>query len=202
MTITHRMTKTPTYNSWRSMLERCRNPNNSHWHAYGGRGIQVCERWLTFENFWEDMGTRPAGKTIDRIDHAGHYEPDNCRWATAPEQSRNTQRSVLIEWRGEKAVLKDWALRLGITDRALAIRIKRWGLERAMTPGRLRNGVQVLTDEQALEIRRAKAAAGRRKWGASALAAKFGVSPSAVQQAARGASFQHLPLVPEIEYAE
>lgn len=82
----------PTYNTWVSMLQRCTNPRATYYRYYGGRGIAVCDRWRSFASFLADMGERPAGKSIDRIDTNGDYEPGNCRWATASEQRRNQRR--------------------------------------------------------------------------------------------------------------
>ena len=87
---THGMTGTPTYGSWKAMRARCLLPNNNRYKYYGGRGIVVCERWLnSFENFLSDMGERPTGMTIDRIDTDGNYEPSNCKWSTYSEQNLN-----------------------------------------------------------------------------------------------------------------
>lgn len=80
---------TPTYISWQSMRQRCTNPQNTNYEHYGGRGITVCDRWGSFENFLEDMGARPEGLTLDRINVNGNYEPGNCRWATLVEQRNN-----------------------------------------------------------------------------------------------------------------
>lgn len=90
-TSTHRLTKSPEYRSWASMIARCENPKYHHFHRYGGRGIRICERWRnSFELFLSDMGPRPSLKhSLDRKDNDGNYEPGNCRWATAKEQRLN-----------------------------------------------------------------------------------------------------------------
>lgn len=88
----------PLYNVWMSMKGRCRNPRNIQYADYGGRGISVCDRWMaSFAAFAEDMGPRPAGTSLDRIDNNGNYEPGNCRWATRREQQRNQRRAVFVQ---------------------------------------------------------------------------------------------------------
>jgi hypothetical protein len=84
-----------TYKTWCAMLARCRRQNHIVYDRYGGRGISVCERWHSFENFLADMGERPEGMTLDRVDVDGNYEPENCRWATATEQNRNRSTNVI-----------------------------------------------------------------------------------------------------------
>lgn len=91
----HGMHRTPTHDSWGNMKDRCNNPKNKRYKDWGGRGIKVCEMWNKFTNFLVDMGEKPEGLTIDRIDNDGNYEPGNCRWATRKEQSRNGSRTKL-----------------------------------------------------------------------------------------------------------
>lgn len=114
----HGMTDTPTHRSWLEMRRRCTNPHSEHWPDYGGRGIRFCERWESFENFLADMGERPDGMTLDRIDVNGHYEPGNCRWATSSVQQRNKRRIVLED---HERIQVAWLARdLGYTQREIA----------------------------------------------------------------------------------
>jgi hypothetical protein len=116
------------------MLERCRDPRNIGWKDYGGRGITVCDRWLTFENFLADMGERPLGRSIDRLDHDGHYEPDNCRWATAEEQANNKRNSAFMELNGVTKTITEWSREHGISENAVRRRLSLgWSLDRALT---------------------------------------------------------------------
>ncbi len=92
---THGMTYTTTWNVWCQMKQRCGNKNSDSYRWYGARGIKVCERWKnSFQAFLEDMGERPEGMSIDRINNDGDYEPGNCRWATAKEQANNTRKTM------------------------------------------------------------------------------------------------------------
>ncbi len=93
----HGMTGTPTWKSWCAMRRRCKDPKATGYQYWGGRGITVCSRWMeSLLNFLEDMGERPPGLTLDRVDNDGNYEPGNCRWATRKEQRMNQQTLELI----------------------------------------------------------------------------------------------------------
>lgn len=123
----HGMYGTPTYKSWSGMLTRCNNPRNHKYPAYGGRGIKVCERWHAFENFLADMGERPPGTTIGRIDNDGHYEPENCQWETGKDQGRNKRNSRRFEFDGITATIGEHCERLGISASSVRSRIYTYG---------------------------------------------------------------------------
>ena len=123
--LTHGLSKSPIYAIWFGMRARCSNPKNTHYHRYGGRGIQVCERWKKFENFVADMGMPPRGKTVERINNDGNYEPSNCRWASRKEQANNTRRNTFIQTSQGKLSLREIASRAGITYEAVQERRRR-----------------------------------------------------------------------------
>lgn len=120
---------TPTYGSWAAMNRRCRAEPR-----YLARGITVCSRWSVFANFLADMGERPDGKSLDRIDNEKGYSPENCRWATARQQNRNTTRNRRVTFEGRTLCVTEWAAELGMPPKTLALRFARgWSPERALT---------------------------------------------------------------------
>jgi hypothetical protein len=127
----------PTYNTWAGMKARCTDPKNQAYKHYGARGIKVCERWMTFANFLEDMGEKPEGTSLDRIDHSGDYCKENCKWSTHLEQARNKRSNRNISFNGETLCLMEWAERLGLNVSSLAERLDKWPLEKALTTPKL-----------------------------------------------------------------
>ena len=133
---THAMTNSSTYSSWKSMKARCLNPTDKDYENYGGRGIRVCDRWLkSFIDFHADMGDRPKGKTIDRINNDGDYEPNNCKWSTPKEQGNNKRKNYYIEYLGQVKTAKQWAKDIGVVDYKTALYRLRsgWGVEASFT---------------------------------------------------------------------
>ncbi len=125
-----------TYHSWKSVIARCRNKNSLTYKFYGAVGIDVCERWLKFENFLTDMGERPSKDySIDRIDNSLGYFPGNCRWATRSQQCRNQRSNRIIEFRGESLTLAEWVERTGLTYACIWMRLYKHGysVEKALT---------------------------------------------------------------------
>lgn len=137
---THGKTTTRTFKIWTGMRARCSYPNAIGYQNYGGRGIRVCQRWNSFENFLADMGAAPDGMQIDRIDNHGNYEPGNCQWVTAHANSRNRRSTRLLTHNGETKCITDWAAALGISAQAIRLRLSKlgWPLEKALTEGRAR----------------------------------------------------------------
>jgi hypothetical protein len=126
LTTTHGMSKTRVYKIWAGMITRCNNPSSEKLkRLYSNKGIEVCERWKLFENFFQDMGDAPIGASIDRIDGSKNYEPSNCRWATSTEQANNTTRNRLIEHDNKKMTIAMWARHLGVKPNTLIYRLKR-----------------------------------------------------------------------------
>lgn len=137
---THGGHGTPEYKSWCSMKARCTNPKREDFARYGGRGITVCDRWRdSFEAFLADVGQRPTPQhSIDRIDSAGNYEPDNVKWSTRNEQARNTRHSVSLTLHGETRCLAEWSEHIGIGYSTLWSRIRRgWPVEKVLANSRL-----------------------------------------------------------------
>ncbi len=141
----HGMTGTPAWRSWKGMIQRCGDPNHKTFANYGARGVTVCNRWLTFVNFFSDMGERPEGKSIGRIDNTRGYSPDNCRWETASQQNKNrrsfrsargdniTERMIVANGRTQS--LKAWAAELGVDTPTLIYRVRAgWSQERVVDP--------------------------------------------------------------------
>lgn len=126
----------PLQNVYWSMRGRCRNKNDPNYKRYGGRGIYVCDRWLEakngFRNFCADMGDRPPGLTLDRIDNDGPYSPENCRWATSNQQYRNRRSNVWITHNGETKIKADWSRDAGGHYGLVNVRERNGTLQRAV----------------------------------------------------------------------
>lgn len=125
-----------TYQCWQDMKGRCYNVKAQQYKNYGARGIKVCDRWLTsFENFVADMGYKPDGLTLDRIDNDASYSPENCRWATKKEQRRNQRTCHFLEFEGRRLLLREWAEEKGINELTLSYRLLRlgWSVEKALS---------------------------------------------------------------------
>jgi hypothetical protein len=127
---------TLTYARWKSMMQRCTNPNADNFKHYGGRGITVCERWQDFASFLTDMGACPdKSMTLDRIKGELGYEPGNCRWATKADQNRNRPRAaVMLTHAGYTLSATEWAARMGMPATTLFARLRLgWTAEQAIT---------------------------------------------------------------------
>jgi len=133
---THGMSNTSEFRIWWSMVERCRNPQDKAFASYGGRGITVDPRWATFKQFLTDVGVRPVGMSLERLDNAKGYAPDNCRWATRVEQNNNKRNNTRVTAFGRTQTLAQWAAELHgrLTWGAIQSRLYRgWDAERALS---------------------------------------------------------------------
>jgi len=131
--VKHNMCGISVYNIWVTMNQRCNNKKHIGYKNYGGRGITVCNRWHQFESFYKDMGDRPEGLTLERINNNSNYELSNCKWATQREQANNTRRNVIIEYLGQKKTIAQWARKLGIKYVTLYQRLQHhWPIKKAL----------------------------------------------------------------------
>lgn len=132
--VTHGMTGTPEYQSWFAMLQRCSNPKHQYWYRYGKRGIKVCERWLKFENFFEDMGLKPSAEhSLDRRKLDEDYSKGNCRWATTTEQAENKSNTLHLTYNGKTQAASAWAREYSISKSTIYSRIsKGWSIEKIL----------------------------------------------------------------------
>lgn len=131
----HGMYRTKTHKTWSSMIERCTQRGNPAYHRYGARGIIVCDRWMQFENFLADMGHRPEGTSLDRIDNDKGYEPGNCRWATSMQQQNNLSTNRRVQYQGREYTARELSDLTGVPYGRLRERLfkRGWEVERAIT---------------------------------------------------------------------
>ena len=131
----YQTTQRPEYTVWVNMRQRCTNPKSDQFKNYGARGITVCDRWLSFKNFFADMGERPPGKTLERSDVNGNYTADNCVWATPLEQGANMRKTVRLTMNGRTLHLRAWAREVGISPKTIInrVRLLGWSIEDALT---------------------------------------------------------------------
>src|SRR5450631_1026504 len=116
--------ESPLYYIWQTMKQRCNNPNATAYKSYGAKGIKICEGWNDFWNFVEDMGERPLGMTLDRIDNNKGYSKENCRWATRKEQALNRATNKYITYNNITLTIKEWGDKLGINESTFYYRVK------------------------------------------------------------------------------
>lgn len=133
---THGMSNTPVYRTWMSMLSRCNNPSSTSYPRYGGLGVEVCERWHSFENFYADMGDKPEGMSIERKENSKGYYKENCKWATPVEQAKNRRSTTYVRVHGRILSFADAVRRFGAVSYHVAKnRVNRdgWSAARAIT---------------------------------------------------------------------
>lgn len=131
---THGMSETSTYKTWGQMKVRCTDKSNPNFKDYGGRGITICQRWMSFENFLADMGERPAGMSIGRIKNSLGYYKNNCRWETATQQACNRRTNATFTFNGETKCISEFSRQYNIPQGVLWYRLNAgWPIEKALT---------------------------------------------------------------------
>lgn len=132
--VIHGHAGTRMYSAWQAMLQRCKNHNDHAYTNYGGRGITVTPRWRIFQHFLDDIGEKPPGLTLGRIDNAKGYSPTNCRWETRLQQQQNMRSNRLLEFHGKRKPLSTWARERGLKYGTLQTRLRLgWSIDRALT---------------------------------------------------------------------
>lgn len=196
----HKMSRTRLYHTWQQMKRRCNNPNDKSFERYGGRGIKVCEEWeKSFERFmvWALANGYSDEKSLDRINNNGNYEPENCRWVTNKEQSRNRRSNIKITYKNKYVTLMELSELTGIPYGTLHARYERgdrgerlWrpiGVDAQKVKGSKQH-LSKLIEEQVIEIKKLLALGVKQK----DIAKKFNVSPSAVNSIAKGRTWKHV----------
>jgi hypothetical protein len=135
---THGKKGSRVYSIWSGMMSRCNNPNAYGYKNYGGRGIQICDKWKKFEGFYEDMGDPPDDCTLDRINNNGNYCIENCRWGTKQEQVNNRRNTLHLTAFGVTKSVSEWAQEIGVQYQTLYRRLSKtgWTPEKALTYSR------------------------------------------------------------------
>lgn len=129
--IKHGFNNTPTHNTWENMINRCGKGNAQNLKTRTYQSIEVCERWRSFKDFLADMGPRPKGRSLDRIDNTKGYFPGNCRWATQRQQMQNRSVNRLLTYRGQTKCQSEWSRELGIPLTTIFLRLRRGSVEQA-----------------------------------------------------------------------
>lgn len=187
----------PLWTTWSQMVSRCKNPEHPAFSRYGGRGITVCDQWLDFGTFVADVGERPAGASIDRIDNGRGYEPGNVRWADRKQQGRNKRNNHLVTAHGETLPISAWAEKTGLSGTVIRRRIAHLGwshedaVSRPATPNRPAprrgeaNARARMTEAIVAEIRQ------RTDFSTVEAARHFGVHRSTIRRVRNGQAWGH-----------
>lgn len=132
---THGMTDSVEYKVWCGIKRRCLNKNDKRFQSYGGRGIKICDSWKnSFESFFSDMGYRPDGFSIERIDVNGDYEPKNCKWIKLSSQASNKRSNIRITYNNTTRILSEWSMLTGIKPGTISARLNRgWSIKKSLS---------------------------------------------------------------------